>query len=136
MTGRSRRTIACVGALPMLLVGALCLLRPAFLISLERAVYDTLTRAADPRAPGGRVVIVDVDERSLSAVGQWPWRRDLLGQLVSNLRNLGASVIALDIIFAEPDRFSDRAIDPDAALAASLRGGRVVFRSRFADYVG
>ena len=126
MTGRSRRTIAFVGALPMLLVGALCLLRPGFLISLERAAYDTLARAADHRAPGGRVVIVDVDERSLSAVGQWPWRRDLVGQLVSNLRNLEASVIALDIIFPEPDRFSDRAIDPDAALAASLRGGRVV----------
>lgn len=126
MTGRSRRTIAYIGALPMLVVGALCLLRPAFLISLERAVYDTLARAADARPPGGRVVIVDVDERSLSAVGQWPWRRDLLGQLVSNLRSLEASVIALDIIFAEPDRFSDRSIDPDAALASALRGGRVV----------
>ena len=110
----------------MLLVGALCLLRPGFLNSLERAVYDTLARAADHRSPGGRVVIVDIDEPSLSAVGQWPWRRDLLGQLVSNLRSLEASVIALDIIFAEPDRFSDRADDPDAALAASLRGGGVV----------
>ena len=126
MTGPSRRTMVCVGAVPMLLVGVLCLLRPAFLISLERSVYDTLARAADPRSPGGRVVIVDVDERSLSALGQWPWRRDLLGQLISNLRNLDASVIALDIMFPEPDRFSDRAIDPDAALAASLSGGRVV----------
>jgi len=126
MTGRPRRTMVYVGALPILLVGALCLLRPVFLISLERAVYDTLARASDHRSPGGRVVIVDVDERSLSAVGQWPWRRDLVGQLVSNLRNLDASVIALDIIFAEPDRLSDHAINPDAALAASLSGGRVV----------
>ena len=78
MTGRSRRTMVCVGALPMLLVGMLCLLRPAFLTSLERSVYDTLARAADHRSPGGRVVIVDVDERSLSALGQWPWRRDFV----------------------------------------------------------
>ncbi|NOT28047.1 MAG: CHASE2 domain-containing protein [Acidobacteria bacterium] len=126
MIGRTRRTIVGVGLVPMLLVVALSLFRPALLNSLERAVYDTLARRATPRPPTGRVVIVDVDERSLTSVGQWPWRRDVIGRLIANLRALDASVIALDIIFAEADRFSDRSIDPDAVLATSIAGGRVV----------
>jgi CHASE2 domain-containing sensor protein len=85
-----------------------------------------LVRAADRRSPSGRVVIVDVDERSLSALGQWPWRRDVVGQLMARLQGLGASVVALDIIFAEPDRLTGSVTDPDAALAESLRVGRVV----------
>ena len=126
MTARTRRAILGVGLVPMLLVVALSLFRPALLSSLERGVYDTLARSVTPRPPSGRVVIVDVDERSLASVGQWPWRRDLIGRLIANLRALDASVIALDIIFAESDRFGDRTIDPDAALAQSIVGGRVV----------
>jgi adenylate cyclase len=126
MTGRSRHAVVGVGVLLMILVGGIGVLRPASLNTLERAAYDSVVRAADPRPPGGRVIIVDVDERSLSTLGQWPWRRDLLGRLVSNLRALDASVIALDIIFAEPDRFSSLSIDPDEALASSFRDGRVV----------
>ena len=60
----------------------LSLYRPAFLDKLEYASYDALLRAARTHPPGGDVVIVDVDERSLSSVGQWPWRRDLVGNLV------------------------------------------------------
>jgi adenylate cyclase len=78
-----------------------------------------------------------VDDRSLSAIGQWPWRRDVVGQLIARLRDAGASVIALDIIFAEYDRYAqpvnadrrstgDKAAAPDTALADALRGGRVV----------
>ena len=52
------------------------------LARLEWRVYDTLVRAAGARPPGGRVVIVDVDERSLTTIGQWPWRRDLVARLI------------------------------------------------------
>ena len=71
-------------------------------------------------------MIVDVDEKSLGALGQWPWRRDMLGHLISPLRALDASVIALDIIVAESDRSSGPPIDTDAALARALDGGRIV----------
>ena len=103
---------------------------------LDNAAYDILLRAAPARATAGRVVIVDVDERSLSSIGQWPWRRDLIGGLVARLRQMGAATIALDIVFAEPDRFVEpsagRSQDEyapassDEALAAQLREGRVV----------
>ena len=71
-------------------------------------------------------VIVDVDERSVSTIGQWPWRRDVIAELVGRLRSLGAEIIALDIIFAEADRQSDLLNSADATLAKTLRQGRVV----------
>src|SRR5512132_3379203 len=101
----------------------LAVYRPESFIRLDNAVYDQTLRWTGTKAPAGRVVIVDVDERSLSKYGQWPWRRDVIGQLVARLRNDGASVIAMDVIFAEPDRAGPA---NDEALAATLRGGRVV----------
>ena len=72
------------------------------------------------------MAIVDVDDRSLSSIGQWPWRRDVVGRLITRLRDAGASAIALDIIFAESDRDEQPGSSPDAALAEALRDGRVV----------
>jgi len=125
------------GAIPTLATTVLALYRPAFLSRLDNVAYDTLLRWAPAKPPGGRVVIVDVDERSLSTIGQWPWRRDLMARLIAHLRDMGASTVALDIVFAEPDRF-DRVASldeesrlgtsatPDAVLADTLRDGRVV----------
>ena len=126
MTGRLRRVVVLCGVVPTLLTVALCLYRPSSLNRLEWRVYDVMVRTIRPRPPGGRVVIVDVDERSLTAVGQWPWRRDLIGTLIDNLRDLGASTVALDIVFAEEDRYRGADVNPDEALADSLRVGRVV----------
>ena len=122
---------------PALVAAGLALARPAIFDSLDNAVYDTLFRGIGTKPPDSRVVVVDVDERSLTTIGQWPWRRDLMGKLVSRLRDLGASTIALDIVFAEPDRYeglvplddsssAEEKATPDAALAESLRPGRVV----------
>lgn len=66
------------------------------------------------------MVIVDVDEASLEAIGQWPWPRDIMSSLITQLRASGAAVVALDIMFAEPDRRSESAEGGDEALAASL----------------
>ncbi len=69
---------------------------------------------------------MDIDDRSLSAVGQWPWRRDVIGKLIDRLRDLGASVVALDVIFAETDRQEGTTVTSDPALADTLRAGRVI----------
>jgi adenylate cyclase len=126
MTVRARLLLVLCGLIPTLAVAALSLYRPALFSSLESRVYDTIVRASAPRPPSGRIVIVDVDERSLAAVGQWPWRRDLVATLIDRLRALGASTIALDIMFAEPDRDAGTGPAPDAVLADSLRAGGVV----------
>lgn len=90
-------------------------------------------RSSSIQPPGKRVVIVDIDERSLMELGQWPWRRDVIGELITRLRDLGASVIGLDIIFAESDRLqipesdgTDTRVTPDDVLADVLRQGKVL----------
>ena len=59
-----------------------------------------------PYCGGCRVVIVDIDEKSLKELGQWPWPRHVLADLVVKLNKLGAAVIGFDIIFPEEDRSS------------------------------
>src|ERR1700756_3839625 len=58
------------------------------------------------------VTIVDIDEKSLAdpRLGQWPWPRTRLADIVTNLTNLGAVWIAFDAVFSEPDR-----LNPDIA---------------------
>ena len=62
------------------------------------------------------VAIVDIDERSLSAVGQWPWSRDTIGDLILQIGKAGALVVGFDAIFPEYDRTSP------SIVADSLRG--------------
>ncbi len=124
MTLRPRRFVLLCGVLPALVIAVLSLYRPSFLSNLEYGAYDALVRAERTRPPGDRVAIVDVDERSLSALGQWPWRRDLIGGLIARIRDLGASTIALDIIFAESDRYAGTGVTPDQTLAGLLKAAR------------
>jgi adenylate cyclase len=91
-----------------LLVGLLLgkLLDPLPLRLLQLAVFDGLQRL-QPREPEALPVrIVDVDDESLARLGQWPWSRDVLAELVDTLRRAGAAVVVLDILLAEPDRTS------------------------------
>lgn len=126
------------GLIPVLITAVLAIYRPAFFPRLDDTVYDTVMRSARTVPPGNHVVIVDIDERSLTTLGQWPWRRDAVGRLITRLRDMGASAIALDIIFAEPDRFEVRdpgespsSATPDDILAGVLRDGRVILGYAF-----
>jgi adenylate cyclase len=82
---------------------------PQPLARLRLVAFDTLQqlqpRKVDPSYP---VRIVDIDERSLVAIGAWPWRRDVLARLVDQLLDLGARVVAFDFVLpqAEPDVLS------------------------------
>ena len=127
MVSTRRRLVLLCGAIPILAVAVFTATRPAALARLDNALYDFMVRSAPVRPPGGQVVIVDIDEESLATIGQWPWRRDVVGRLVDRLRALGAAVVALDIIFPEPDRFASAdGVDPDGELAVALGRGRVV----------
>jgi adenylate cyclase len=53
-----------------------------------------------------QVVIIDIDERSLKEVGQFPWKRIDVAKMVDNLNEAGASAIGFDIMFPEPDKSS------------------------------
>lgn len=74
---------------------------------LSDLVFDAFQRTAPRTAtvdPG--VVVVDIDEASLTRIGQWPWPRDRIGQMVDTLGSMGAAAIAFDMVFTEPDRTS------------------------------
>ncbi|WP_299356632.1 adenylate/guanylate cyclase domain-containing protein [uncultured Shimia sp.] len=91
-------------------------------VSATRMIYfDTLQRLKprefDPDLP---VKVVQIDEASLGALGQWPWPRTLLADLVTRLEELGAAAIAFDVLFAEPDRYSPVRLTEDPLIGQLL----------------
>jgi adenylate cyclase len=79
---------------------------PLPLEELRLRTFDLFQTIA-PRANGPRpVVIVDIDEASLSAYGQWPWPRTLVADLLARLFEWKSTAVAFDVIFPEPDRTS------------------------------
>ena len=67
--------------------------------------------------PTGHVVVIDIDEKSLAEIGQFPWSRSDLGTLVLNLTNAGVVAIGFDIMFPEADRTSPKKIIQDLGIA-------------------
>jgi adenylate cyclase len=118
---------------------------PAPVEELRIRTFDTFQRI-DPRQKTQRpVTIVDIDEKSMEKLGQWPWPRNRIADLVTELTSLGAVVIAFDVVFSEPDRLNPDAIaktfqsldeetrarlsslpSNDQVLADALRNSRVV----------
>src|ERR1700692_1147309 len=112
---------------------------------LRVRTFDTFQRL-DPRVKTARpVTIIDIDEKSLAKLGQWPWPRTRIADLITSLKRLGAVVIAFDAVFSEPDRLNpDIPADPfrnldeatreklkalpsnDQVLADAIRQSRVV----------
>lgn len=79
--------------------------------------------AADPR-----ILIVDIDERSLAEMapqfGRWPWPRDTLATLLEHAQGRGARAVVFDILFSDPDRLQPGG---DRALETAVRGGGASF---------
>jgi adenylate cyclase len=79
---------------------------PRPLEELRVRTFD-LFQVLRPRVQTARpVAIVDIDEDSLKTIGQWPWPRTTVAELVTRITQLGAIAIGFDVIFAEPDRMS------------------------------
>lgn len=136
------------------LLYALGLLPILLLDRLDEMYYDARLIRTMPGTRDERIVIVDVDEKSLATLGRWPWNRKLLAQLTTELtQRQAARVVAFDVVFAEPDTSSGyavlekltrpggalndarlaqsvseqrHALDYDAMFIDALRGDRVV----------
>ena len=76
--------------------------------------YDTPVLSAD-------VAFLEIDERAIEKHGQWPWKRDVLADTIGRLREAGAGIIVLPILFSEEDRLGG-----DEALANYLVQNGVV----------
>ena len=74
--------------------------------------YDTPTISKD-------VIIVEIDEKSIEQNGQWPWKRTVLADVIWRLREAGAGIIVMPILFSEEDRLGG---DMDLAQALVQNG--------------
>ncbi len=126
MKTRRGRVFVLGAMLPALFAALLCVWQPSRFTRLEHSVYDILVRAAGTRPHSGQILIVDVDDRSLAAVGQWPWSRQTIADLLTKLRALAPAVVATDVMFPEADRHNGEVAKPDAVQATVLREGGVI----------
>ncbi len=132
----------------LMVLGALTVLKygdPAPLERLRLGLFDRYMVEKPRLAAEAPVVILDIDERALAKIGQWPWSRAVMAEIVTRAGQAGAAAIAFDIVFPEPDRLSPprlaetlpgltaemaaslkRQPDTDAAFAEVIARGRVV----------
>ena len=115
-----------VGSAVALGVAALAWRPPAVLEQLDARITDLLRGQSPPAAASGRVVVVDIDERSLAEFGRWPWPRPQLARLLDAVRAQGAEVIAVGMMFPESE-----GPESDRLLSEALRAGPFVIGYAF-----
>jgi adenylate cyclase len=103
---RGRGLIFLTGVAVTLGMVVLYALRPGWLQFQELKLYDVTMRRELQSAPSGLPAVVDLDEKSLAAYGQWPWPRFRMALLLARIKSAGALAVGIDIVFAEPDRTS------------------------------
>jgi adenylate cyclase len=91
----------------------------------ERNAYDLQMQAASTQAQETRLVLIDIDEKSLTELGPWPWPRETVAALVDTLtQHYRVNVAALDIVFPNPR-------EGDAQLKAALSNPAVILSQTF-----
>lgn len=146
---RSRWFALAVGIVIAILCGIVRAADPPQLKLARELLFDEYQRLSPRPFEPMPVRIVDIDEASLKAIGQWPWPRNELARLVEKLAGFGAASVSFDAVFPEPDRLSPvnfarrsdirsalgdtvastilrRLPDTDAQFAASIASHRVV----------
>jgi adenylate cyclase len=101
------RMVMSTVVLVVFLAHATSALRIEFIDQMENLAYDRHLELTMPGTLDDSVVIVDIDEISLTAEGRWPWPRDKLARLVERLfDDYQVALVGFDIVFAEPDESS------------------------------
>jgi len=78
---------------------------PPFLEQVERASYDAVTRLTLPQAPmDQRILLVEIDQKSLDKLGSWPWPRDVIARMVHLAKGNGAKVVGLNVPLLDEER--------------------------------
>jgi adenylate cyclase len=123
-----RRTagIRAVGAAVLLVLAALNWIDAPWTTSLRAAWFDAYQTLAPRHVESMPATVVEIDEKSLAALGQWPWPRTLLAQLLDAIARERPAAIALDILMPEadalsPERVLGRNTHQDPAVVSALR---------------
>lgn len=94
---------------------------PYLVATLRNATFDFYHQSKPRDYTPLPVAILDIDDRSIEELGQWPWPRTRVAELVDKTTADGAVAIAFDIVFAEPDRLSPaQIVDDNPMLPAAL----------------
>jgi adenylate cyclase len=119
---------------PLVLCGLLSMWEPFGVRALRDLEFDAFQRWR-PREYNAEtpVRVVAIDDESLRRLGQWPWPRATVAELIEKLRTAGAATIVIDVLFAEPERAQGDAGDGDKLLAEAIGKGNVVLGMAFAD---
>ena len=109
-----------------------------FVRKVENISYDAYQSFFIEKSTFEDVVIIDIDEKSIGEIGQFPWRRDIFADLIQKLNQYGVSVITFDVFFSEEDKQNpkkileefninnDNVIDSDEKLLESIQLSNVV----------
>ena len=125
-TAGGYRRIRLAGAALLLALAGLIWLQAPWTERFQAGWFDAHQVLA-PRPVGTlSVTVVEIDQKSLQALGQWPWPRTQLARLVDIINQAEPAAIGLDILMPEPDALSPerllaRALVTDAAMLAALR---------------
>lgn len=98
-----------VTLLPLLLalLHAVGIFRLGVLQQFDDIIYDARLKATAPKTLDDRIVIVDIDEKSLGEVGRWPWSRNRMAQMMNELFDQQKiALLGFDVVFAEADSSS------------------------------
>ncbi|APW66041.1 adenylate/guanylate cyclase domain-containing protein [Poseidonibacter parvus] len=89
------------------IISSIYIFSPTLPTSIDNRLKDYMFNIRGEIAPKtDSIVIIDIDEKSLQKLGQWPWSRDILSRILKNLTQNNIAIIGLDIVFAEEDRTS------------------------------
>ena len=111
----SFRLIVTLASIIMAILFGLVRIADPEVVQVLRLKYFDVLQKKYPRVTDGQTysVIVDIDEKSLREIGQWPWPRTVLAELFEKSKSAGMLVLGLDVLFAEKDRTSPELISRD-----------------------
>lgn len=110
---RTHRALLAAGLASTLFWALLCLSPPPLFHLVNHKIYDVMHRRLPSNVDPVEPVIVDIDEKSLAEIGQWPWPRYEVARLFAQIQDMGARAVGVDIVFAEVDRTSVHRVESD-----------------------
>ena len=110
---RNRRALVAAALICSLFWSGLCLSPPRLFRMVNHKIYDSMHHGLPVSKDAGMPAIVDIDEKSLAEIGQWPWPRYVVSRLLTRIQDMDAAAVGLDIVFAESDRTSVHIVERD-----------------------
>ena len=106
LSKKSAYGIFLAGLVISALIGIAGYQRTAWITRWDHLFLDTLLKSTASNKPARNTVVVDIDDTSLSAIGQWPWPRYRMAALIQAIAAKQPAAIGIDVLFSEPDRSS------------------------------